>query len=44
VDSGASHNFISSKLTTALRLSITLMASRRIKLGDGHKESVKGSK
>ncbi|CAJ2661796.1 unnamed protein product [Trifolium pratense] len=37
VDSGASHNFISSKLATALELPITHMAARRIKLGDGHK-------
>ncbi|CAJ2661882.1 unnamed protein product [Trifolium pratense] len=39
VDSGASHNFISSKLATALELPITQMAARKrkIKLGDGHK-------
>ncbi|MCH85549.1 transposon Tf2-1 polyprotein, partial [Trifolium medium] len=36
VDSGASHNFISSHIT-ALGLPITPMAARRIKLGDGHK-------
>ncbi|MCH87660.1 RNA-directed DNA polymerase (Reverse transcriptase), partial [Trifolium medium] len=37
VDSGASHNFISAKLANALGLSITPMAARNIKLGDGHK-------
>ncbi|MCI33842.1 pentatricopeptide repeat-containing protein, partial [Trifolium medium] len=36
VDSGASHNFISSILATALELPITHMAARKIKLGDGH--------
>ncbi|MCH83009.1 hypothetical protein A2U01_0003823, partial [Trifolium medium] len=37
VDSGASHNFISSQITAALGLPITPMAAKRIKLGDGHK-------
>lgn len=36
VDSGATHNFISAKLTSALGLTITPMAARKIKLGDGH--------
>ena len=37
VDSGASHNFISPKVTTALGLKVTPIAARNIKLGDGHK-------
>ncbi|MCI56607.1 enzymatic polyprotein, partial [Trifolium medium] len=37
IDSGASHNFISPKVTTALGLAITPMPSKSIKLGDGHK-------
>ncbi|MCH81215.1 Ty3/gypsy retrotransposon protein, partial [Trifolium medium] len=37
IDSGVSHNFISPKLATALGLSITPVAVRSIKLGDGHK-------
>lgn len=37
MDSGASHNFISPKITNALGLEITSDPSRRIKLGDGHK-------
>ncbi|MCI29495.1 pentatricopeptide repeat-containing protein, partial [Trifolium medium] len=37
VDSGASHNFISPKITSALGLQVTPMAARSIKLGDGHK-------
>ncbi|KAH1034725.1 hypothetical protein GYH30_054917 [Glycine max] len=37
VDSGASHNFISPKITAALGLPITPMAAKNIKLGDGHK-------
>ncbi|XP_045803285.1 uncharacterized protein LOC123896906 [Trifolium pratense] len=42
IDSGASHNFISPKVTTALGLAITPMPSKSIKLGDGHKVSTKG--
>ncbi|PNY13662.1 retrotransposon-related protein [Trifolium pratense] len=42
IDSGASHNFISPKVTTALGLAITPTPARNIKLGDGHKVSTKG--
>lgn len=42
IDSGASHNFISPKVTTALGLVITPVAARRIKLGDGHKVVTRG--
>ncbi|PNY02722.1 retrotransposon-related protein [Trifolium pratense] len=42
IDSGASHNFVSTKLTSALGLPITSMAERKIKLGDGHKVVSKG--
>ena len=42
IDSGASHNFISPKLTTALGLSVTPIVERKIKLGDGHKVSSQG--
>jgi hypothetical protein len=37
IDSGASHNFISPKITTALGLNVTSVAAKSIKLGDGHK-------
>lgn len=37
VDSGASHNFISPKITVALGLQVTPMAAKSIKLGDGHR-------
>jgi hypothetical protein len=37
IDSGATHNFISPQITTALGLQITPMADKYIKLGDGHK-------
>ncbi|GAU21227.1 hypothetical protein TSUD_11450 [Trifolium subterraneum] len=37
IDSGASHNFISPKLTRALGLTVTSISARSIKLGDGHK-------
>ena len=37
VDSGASHNFISPKITAALGLQVTPMAAKSIKLGDGHR-------
>jgi hypothetical protein len=37
IDSGASHSFISPELTTALGLTVTPTAVKRIKLGDGHK-------
>lgn len=37
VDRGASHNFISPKITVALGLQVTPMAAKSIKLGDGHK-------
>ncbi|CAJ2636500.1 unnamed protein product [Trifolium pratense] len=42
IDSGASHNFISPKVTTALGLAITPTTTRNIKLGDGHKVSTTG--
>jgi len=42
IDSGASHNFISPKVTTALGLIITPVTARRIKLGDGHKVVTRG--
>lgn len=42
IDSGASHNFISPKVTTALGLVITPVAARCIKLGDGHKVVTRG--
>lgn len=37
IDSGASHNFISPQVTTALGLTITASVAKHIKLGDGHK-------
>ncbi|MCI08622.1 enzymatic polyprotein, partial [Trifolium medium] len=37
IDSGASHCFISPKVTTALGLVVTPIAAKNIKLGDGHK-------
>jgi hypothetical protein len=40
--SGASHNFISPKVTTALGLTITPTTARSIKLGDGHKVNTDG--
>jgi hypothetical protein len=42
IDSGASHNFISPKVTTALGLVITPISAKSIKLGDGHKVKTKG--
>jgi hypothetical protein len=42
IDSGASHNFISPKVTTALGLVITLTAAKSIKLGDGHRVTTRG--
>ncbi|GAU17045.1 hypothetical protein TSUD_105440 [Trifolium subterraneum] len=42
IDSGASHNFISPKVTIALGLKITPTAVRYIKLGDGHKVLTQG--
>ncbi|MCI10862.1 pentatricopeptide repeat-containing protein, partial [Trifolium medium] len=42
IDSGASHNFISPKLTTALGLDVKPVAERKIKLGDGHKVVTRG--
>ncbi|MCH90563.1 peptidase aspartic active site, partial [Trifolium medium] len=42
IDSGASHNFISPKITTALGLAITPTAAKNIKLGDGHKVLTSG--
>ncbi|PNX67467.1 retrotransposon-related protein, partial [Trifolium pratense] len=42
IDSGASHNFISPKVTSALGLVITPTAAKNIKLGDGHKVLTQG--
>jgi hypothetical protein len=42
IDSGATHNFISPQITMALGLSITKVAEKHIKLGDGHKIVSKG--
>jgi len=42
IDNGASHNFISPKVTSALGLEITPVAAKRIKLGDGHRVVTKG--
>ncbi|CAJ2651202.1 unnamed protein product [Trifolium pratense] len=42
IDSGASHNFISPQITTALGLPVSPMAAKSIKLGDGHKIVSKG--
>ncbi|XP_057428622.1 uncharacterized protein LOC130722049 isoform X1 [Lotus japonicus] len=42
VDSGASHNFIDPKITSALGLTITPITTRSIKLGDGHKVITRG--
>ena len=42
IDSGASHNFISPEITTALGLQITPMAAKTIRLGYGHKVLSKG--
>ncbi|MCH85577.1 enzymatic polyprotein, partial [Trifolium medium] len=42
IDSGASHNFISPKVTTALGLKVTPMAAKSIKLGDGHRVNSHG--
>ncbi|MCH84607.1 Ty3/gypsy retrotransposon protein, partial [Trifolium medium] len=42
IDSGASHNFISPSLTTALGLTVKPVLERRIKLGDGHKVVTRG--
>ncbi|GAU40665.1 hypothetical protein TSUD_83440 [Trifolium subterraneum] len=39
---GASHNFISPQVTTALGLAITPIPEKNIKLGDGHKVVCKG--
>jgi hypothetical protein len=37
IDSGASHNFISPSIATALGLTVTSSNTRSIRLGDGHK-------
>lgn len=42
IDSGASHSFISPKLTTALGLTVTPTTVRSIKLGDGHRVMSEG--
>ncbi|GAU14480.1 hypothetical protein TSUD_250200 [Trifolium subterraneum] len=42
IDSGASHNFISPKVTNALGLVISSTAARNIRLGDGHKVTTQG--
>jgi hypothetical protein len=42
IDSGASHNFISPKVTNALGLTITPTVVKSIKLGDGHRVMTSG--
>ncbi|MCH94240.1 enzymatic polyprotein [Trifolium medium] len=42
IDSGASHNFISPQIATALGLDVTPIPVKNIKLGDGHKVVSKG--
>jgi hypothetical protein len=42
IDSGASHNFISPKVTKALGLEVTPINGRGIRLGDGHKVMTTG--
>ncbi|CAJ2649147.1 unnamed protein product [Trifolium pratense] len=42
IDSGASHNFISPNLATALGLKVKQVTEKKIKLGDGHKVVSKG--
>ncbi|XP_039688625.1 uncharacterized protein [Medicago truncatula] len=42
IDSGATHNFISPGITSALGLTISPIAAKRIKLGDGHRVVTKG--
>ncbi|CAJ2641852.1 unnamed protein product [Trifolium pratense] len=42
IDSGASHNFISPNLATALGLKVKQVTEKKIKLGDGHKVVGKG--
>jgi hypothetical protein len=42
IDSGASHNFISPKVTTALGLVVTPTTAKSIKLGDGHRVKTSG--
>jgi hypothetical protein len=42
IDSGASHNFISPKVTNALGLTITPTVAKSIKLGDGHRVKTSG--
>ena len=42
IDSGASHSFISPKLTMALGLTVTPTTVRSIKLGDGHRVMSEG--
>jgi hypothetical protein len=42
IDSGASHNFISPALVTALGMTLTPSNIKRIKLGDGHKVLTEG--
>lgn len=43
MDSGASHNFISPKVTSALGLKITPVKAKSIKLGDGHRVMTEGA-
>ncbi|PNX55132.1 hypothetical protein L195_g048758 [Trifolium pratense] len=42
IDSGASHNFISPKVTAALGLPVTSTAVKSIRLGDGHRVMSQG--
>ncbi|PNX92555.1 retrotransposon-related protein, partial [Trifolium pratense] len=43
IDSGASHNFISPDVTTALGLPVTPTIAKSIKLGDGHRVFSQGT-
>ncbi|MCI20052.1 pentatricopeptide repeat-containing protein, partial [Trifolium medium] len=43
IDSGASHNFISPDVTTALGLLVTPTTAKSIKLGDGHRVFSQGT-
>ncbi|MCI49175.1 pentatricopeptide repeat-containing protein, partial [Trifolium medium] len=42
IDSGATHNFISPQISTALGLNITPMSEKSVKLGDGHQIKSQG--
>jgi len=42
IDSGASHNFISTELVSQLGLHIESTLTYTVRLGDGHKKSTSG--